>query len=140
MELDDQLQLGHLLLLERECRVCREEKNLLESYYRTRKNASLASSYSYECKECTVKRIKESRKNCIKFSEYSNRLAEQSNSCAICGTLQGGRKYNSFKVDRNPQTGTVRGLICKSCDIIIKEVGDNIHTLKNMIEYLDRTC
>ena len=140
MELDDQLQLGHLLLLERECRVCREEKNLLESYYRTRKNASLASSYSYECKECTVKRIKERRKNCIRFSEYSRILAEQSNSCAICGSLQGGRKYNSFKVDRNLQTGTIRGLICKSCDTIIKEVGDNIHTLEKMIEYLDRTC
>ena len=140
MELDDQLQLGHLLLLERECRVCREEKNLLESYYRTRKNASLASSYSYECKECTVKRILERRKNCVRFSEYSKILAEQSNSCAICGSLQGGRKYNSFKVDRNLQTGTIRGLICKSCDTIIKEVGDNIHTLEKMIEYLDRTC
>ena len=140
MELDDQLHLDHLLLQERECRVCGEKKNLIESFYRTRKNSKLASSYSYECKECTVKRIKESRKNCIKFSEYNSRLAEQSNSCAICGTLQGGRKYNSFKVDRNSKTGAVRGLICKSCDIIIKEVGDNIHTLENMIEYLHKTC
>ena len=140
MELDEQLQLGHLLLLDRKCRVCGEEKNLLESFYRTRKNEKLASSYSYECKECTVKRIKERRKNCIRFSEYSQILVDQNNSCAICGTLQAGRKYNSFKVDRNPQTGTVRGLICKSCDTIIKEVGDNIHTLENMIEYLHRTC
>ena len=140
MELDDQLQLGHLLLQDRKCRVCGEEKNLLESFYRTRKNVKLASSYSYECKECTIKRIRERRKNCIKFSEYSQILAEQSNSCAICGTLQGGRKYNSFKVDRNSKTGIIRGLICKSCDIIIKEVGDNIHTLENMIKYLDRTC
>ena len=140
MELDEQLHLDHLLLLERECRVCGEKKNLIESFYRTRKNDKLASSYSYECKDCTVKRIKESRKNCIKFSEYSIKLAEQSNSCAICRTLQGGRKYNSFKVDRNLQTGTVRGLICKSCDIIIKEVGDNIHTLEKMIEYLHKTC
>ena len=140
MDLDDQIQLGHLLLEVRKCRSCGEEKNLLESFYRTRKNDKLASSYSYECKECTVKRIKETRKNYIKFSEYSNKLAEQSNSCAICGTLQGGRKYNSFKVDRNPKTGTIRGLICKSCDTIIKEVGDNVHTLENMIEYLHKTC
>ena len=140
MELDDQLHLDHLLLHERECRVCGEKKNLLESFYRTRKNIKLASSYSYECKECKLKRILERIRNFIKFTDYSNRLAEQSNSCAICGTLQGGRKYNSFKVDRNPKTGTVRGLICKSCDTIIKEVGDNIHTLQNMIEYLDRTC
>ena len=140
MNLDEQLDLGHLLLLERECIVCGEKKNLLEGFYKTRKNESLKSSYAYECKECTVKRILERRKIHIKFSEYSSKLAEQSNSCAICGSLQGGRKYNSFKVDRNPKTGTLRGLICKSCDTIIKEVGDNIHTLENMIEYLHRTC
>ena len=140
MDLDQQVSAGQLLLETRVCRVCGKEKNLVDEYYLSRKNPGLASSYSYECKECTVKRIKERRKNCIRFSEYSRILAEQSNSCAICGSLQGGRKYNSFKVDRNPKTGTVRGLICKSCDTIIKEVGDNVHTLENMIEYLHRTC
>ena len=63
MELDEQIQLGHLLLEERKCRVCGEQKNLLHSFYRVRKNMNLLSSYSYECKECTIKRIKESRKN-----------------------------------------------------------------------------
>ncbi len=62
MELDEQIQLGHLLLKERVCRVCGKEKNLLHSYYRVRKNMKLASSYSYECKECTIKRITERRK------------------------------------------------------------------------------
>ena len=57
MDLDDQLQLAHLLLQERKCRVCGEAKNLIDGYYRTRKNVRLASSYSYECKECTVKRV-----------------------------------------------------------------------------------
>ena len=61
MELDDQLHLDHLLLLERECRVCGEKKNLIESFYRTRKNDKLASSYSYECKECTKKRVTKNR-------------------------------------------------------------------------------
>ena len=51
MELDDQLKLGHLLLEERVCRVCKERKNLLNGYYRVRKNMNLLSSYSYECKE-----------------------------------------------------------------------------------------
>ena len=63
MELDEQLQLAHLLLEERVCRVCKERKNLLQSYYRVRKNVKLSSSYSYECKECTIKRIVKSRKD-----------------------------------------------------------------------------
>ena len=61
MELDDQIKLGHLLLLERKCRVCGEQKNLLHSFYRVRKNMNLASSYSYECKECTIERITKGR-------------------------------------------------------------------------------
>ena len=66
MELDKQIQLGHLLLEERVCRVCKERKNLLNGFYRIRKNMNLLSSYSYECKECTVKRITERRRKNIK--------------------------------------------------------------------------
>ena len=64
MEFDDkQLKLGHLLLVDRKCRVCGEEKNLIDGFYRTRKSrGAVPSSYSYECKICTVKRILESKK------------------------------------------------------------------------------
>jgi hypothetical protein len=64
MDLDKQLRLGHLLLNERKCRVCGEMKDLVGEFYRTRKDKGpVASSYSYECKECTKQRIIESRKN-----------------------------------------------------------------------------
>jgi hypothetical protein len=58
MEIDKQIKLGHLLLVDRKCRVCGEMKNLIDGFYRTRKDRGpVASSYSYECKECTIKRI-----------------------------------------------------------------------------------
>ena len=58
MDLDGQIKLGHLLLQDRKCRSCGETKNLIEDFYRTRKDrGAVASSYSYECKECTIKRI-----------------------------------------------------------------------------------
>ena len=58
MDLNNQIKLSHLLLTDRQCRVCGEIKNLIEGFYRTRKDRGpVASSYSYECKECTVKRI-----------------------------------------------------------------------------------
>jgi len=58
MELDKQIRLGHLLLADRKCRVCGEMKNLIDGFYQTRKDRGpVASSYSYECKECTIKRI-----------------------------------------------------------------------------------
>ena len=63
MEFDKQIKLGHLLLNDRKCRTCGELKNLVDGYYRTRKDrGAVASSYSYECKECTIKRIIDNRK------------------------------------------------------------------------------
>jgi len=62
MDLDKQINLGHLLLTDRKCRICGEEKNLIDSFYRTRKDRGpVASSYSYECKDCTIKRIVSNR-------------------------------------------------------------------------------
>ena len=57
MDLDDQVTLGHLLLQDRKCRKCGEVKNLIDGFYRTRKErGTLPSSYSYECKVCTIRR------------------------------------------------------------------------------------
>ena len=51
MDFDEQFNLGHLLLDIRKCRVCGVEKNLVDGYYRTRKDRGpVASSYSYECR------------------------------------------------------------------------------------------
>ena len=64
MDIGDQFSLEHLLFKERKCRSCRKTKNLIEDFYMTRKSKrGLPSAYSYECKDCTVKRVTASRKN-----------------------------------------------------------------------------
>ncbi len=72
MDFNDQIELEHLLFLDRKCRVCGSIKNLLDDFYLTRRDrGTLPSAYSYECKECTVKRIKISRtKNKQVYWEY----------------------------------------------------------------------
>ena len=71
MELDKQIRLGHLLLSDRKCRICGETKNLIDDFYRTHKDRGpVASSYSYECKDCTVKRITKSRKTQNNFDKW----------------------------------------------------------------------
>jgi hypothetical protein len=71
MEIDKQLKLGHLLLTDRKCRICGEIKDLIDGFYRTRKDRGpVASSYSYECKECTVKRVINSRKNPLTLEKW----------------------------------------------------------------------
>ena len=71
MDFDEQFKLGHLLLDERKCRSCGKRKNLVDSFYRTRKDRGpTASSFSYECKECTIKRIVDSRKKKTPFCDW----------------------------------------------------------------------
>ena len=55
--LGDELEKQHLFLVKRVCRVCGEEKDLVADFYKCRKNATLESSYAYECKVCAKKRI-----------------------------------------------------------------------------------
>ena len=63
MDLDGQINLGHLLLQDRKCRTCGIDKNLIDGFYRTRKDrGAVASSYSYECKDCTRERILKNKK------------------------------------------------------------------------------
>jgi len=71
MDFDDQVELEHLLFFDRKCRVCGEVKNLIEDYYLTRKGRkTLPSAYSYECKECTVKRVVVSRMTTKIFDKW----------------------------------------------------------------------
>ena len=71
MDIDEQFTLDHLLFNERTCKVCGEKKNLIEEFYRTRKDkGSVPSSYSYECKECTKKRVLETRKRMNYYKEW----------------------------------------------------------------------
>jgi hypothetical protein len=63
MDIGDQFSLEHLLFRERVCRSCGEKKDLISEFYLTRKTKKgQPSAYAYECKECTVKRVMETRK------------------------------------------------------------------------------
>ena len=69
MDFDGQIKLGHLLFTDRVCRKCGVEKPLIEGFYKTKKGATL-SCYSYVCKECTIKRILETRKKRDPFADW----------------------------------------------------------------------
>ena len=58
MDIEENFSLEHLIFSTRICRSCKKEKDLLTDFYKTRKDrGALPSSYSYECKSCTIKRV-----------------------------------------------------------------------------------
>lgn len=71
MDFDDQIELEHILFSDRKCRVCNKVKNLIDDFYLTRKGrGTFPSAYSYECKECTKKRILKSRVKKLNVLEW----------------------------------------------------------------------
>lgn len=71
MDLDSHLNFEHLFLYDRKCRACGQTKNLIDEFYRIRKDRGpVSSSFSYECKECTKKRISKNRKSKNLFSKW----------------------------------------------------------------------
>lgn len=62
MDLDEEISLEHLLFQERQCRTCGVVRDLMDGFYLIRKErGDIPSSYSYECKVCTISRITASR-------------------------------------------------------------------------------
>ena len=63
MDIEDEFSLEHLLFKERKCRICGVTKDLMTDFYVIRKAKKyLPSSYSYECKDCTIERVLRHRK------------------------------------------------------------------------------
>ena len=70
MDFDEQLEESHFVFTERKCRVCGKVKELIDGFYLIRKNKSIQSSYSYECKTCTIARVKNSKNKISNKWEY----------------------------------------------------------------------
>jgi len=57
MDLSNHFNEEHLYLTERTCKKCGKRKDLIDGFYKIRRNKYNLSSYAYECKECTIKRV-----------------------------------------------------------------------------------
>jgi len=65
------LELEHLLFVERKCRFCGQTKSLLDDFYLTRKDRGAnPSAYAYECKSCTIWRVNRKRRRKRLESDY----------------------------------------------------------------------
>ena len=64
MNIEDQFGLEHLLFEQRKCKICGEMKELINDFYKTRKDrGNVPSAYAYECKDVQLKEyLKEEKK------------------------------------------------------------------------------
>jgi hypothetical protein len=146
----------------KECRKCGENKPVSEFPV----NRKLKDGYDSWCKLCHRESHREYQKNIPKEVQYARTKAstaknplrvrasdwkrqginitreqylqmheEQQGRCAICGRTEEeiGRK---FDVDHCHEGSTIRGLVCKQCNLMLGYARNNPQTLRKAADYL----
>ena len=78
-----------------------------------------------ECKDCERRLAKQLR-------EAKKTAPPKSDKCDCCGTTT-----DTLVVDHDHVSGKFRGWLCKSCNIGIGKLGDNIEGITKALNYLN---
>ena len=68
----------------------------------------------------------------INVEDFEVLLKKQNNKCAICQL----ESIDILHVDHDHETGKIRGLLCKSCNLVLGHAKDDLQTLKRAQAYL----
>ncbi len=93
------------------------------------------------CRECckrSVRRWTRRTRYGITESEFNELLRTQDGSCAICSIVLrvGGRRKDRACIDHDHKTGSVRGLLCHHCNVLLGHAKDSAETLAKAAKYL----
>ena len=61
----------------------------------------------------------------------------QGNKCMGCGLIFSENKKHREHVDHDHRTGTIRGLLCRKCNLILGWINDDVSILKSLVAYLN---
>jgi len=139
------------------CVKCDELKNTDEFYFARRKSDNYVSRRTTECKTCSLKNRKEHyeqnrerllanhrfRSYGLSREDYFEMLDNQGGTCAICKRQEWSRasvtnKVKALAVDHCHDSGNVRGLLCRACNLALGYFEDNIESLDEAIKYLEQ--
>lgn len=117
------------------CRVCGEQKPASE--FSVRRESGRRRS---ECNACRSKASAALRYG-IAVEEIQKLDEAQHGCCAICGTHKSqiphaAFKHNPLVIDHDHETGTVRGLLCPTCNAGLGHFKDNPTLLFKAAAYL----
>lgn len=73
----------------------------------------------------------------LTVEQWDEIWGSQEGKCAICGDIPDPEAKRRFHVDHNHTTGTVRGILCHSCNVALGHSKESKEILQAMISYLD---
>lgn len=112
--------------LRSECKICQSQN--AKNYYIINKK-SLKIFSSKEKKSNENQRL--NRIYNITMEDYNNMYNNQNGKCLICE-----ESFEKLCIDHDHKTGKVRGLLCRNCNGGIGLLKENIHIIKNSLNYL----
>ncbi len=134
------------MLKTKKCRKCTVEKPISEFY----KDSTKTDGYNNRCKECLkLDHAKYYEKNSDKIRAYRRNygrvfrygidenhvldmIKEQEFKCPVCGN-----EINlTSHVDHDHESGIIRGILCKNCNIALGLLSDDIGNLFRAADYL----
>lgn len=140
----------------RKCTRCQESRPLTEFH----KNSQSRDGISNICKTCRSLRYKEvdypKRRSLVNTSDYrsvksakyrrlygisiedaEHLLHEQGNCCAIC-RLNVEASTHPFCVDHDHESGAIRGVLCRDCNLALGMFKDDPIKISNALNYLSK--
>lgn len=140
-------------MLEKYCNKCKETKSITE-FVKTKYTKSGVTSNCKSCRNAYSKHRRETKYEFVRATEkeshrrwrlfqmygitrdeYDQKLADQNNCCAICGTHVSNTK-RALAVDHDHDTNKVRGLLCGKCNTGLGQFQDSIELLEQAVNYL----
>ena len=70
----------------------------------------------------------------ISVEDYERLFLQQDGRCAICLIPFSGKAH----IDHDHETGVVRGLLCRPCNVGLGHFGDSVEGLMRAVAYLER--
>lgn len=129
---------------EKVCKDCGETKDLSKFP----KNKEMVDGHINFCNPCRYKKYAKKRNKTDKYwayqlqwkyglslEDYKEMVEKQDGRCAICGKIPNYR----LCVDHRHDTGKVRGLLCRTCNKAIGQLGDTPYALERALRYLEET-
>ena len=72
----------------------------------------------------------------ISYADWLLMWENQDSKCAICGELF--VSPSDAHVDHDHETGQIRGLLCKKCNLGLGWFNDNIESLEKAVKFLNK--
>lgn len=110
-------------------------------YIKNKESIKQRSKDWYKNNPDIVKNTKLKRSFGITLDQYNEMLKKQNGLCGICFLEERKTDARSGKtlmlsVDHSHINGSIRGLLCSNCNLMLGRIKDDIQILKNAIKYL----